>query len=312
VLISVSQMLTRLAMPEYNERLAKIMQQHPSPEVRSAMIIALHQLTYSGIESIIRKGMNDKDGAVRTTAIGLLNELNLTAENLPGIVDPIFKKGSLREQQQLIRVLGEMPVEKSAPVLEKLIDQLRNNALLPGLTLELVEAVDSTHSSALISKLEAARPKATDPLDVFREALYGGDRRRGANTFYRNSTAQCVRCHAIGEQGGTVGPPLGNIGNVLTREQLLQALVEPSARLSPGYGNVTLTLTDGQVVSGVLIEETAKELTIKTSEAEPMEVAVSRITKRENLPSSMPPMGTLLSKREIRDMVEFLSNLKNR
>lgn len=125
-----------------------------------------------------------------------------------------------------------------------------------------------------------------------------------------NSTAQCVRCHAIRGEGGIVGPDLTAIGSKLTREQLLQALVEPGLRLAPGYGSVTVTLTDEQTVSGILMEETAQELTIKTSDAEPLRIPVSRISKRENGASSMPPMGTLLSKRELRNIIEFLANLK--
>jgi len=59
-----------------------------------------------------------------------------------------------------------------------------------------------------------------------------------------------------------------------------------------------------------LMSETENELVIATSDAEPTKVQTARITKRENVPSSMPPMGEILSKREIRDLVEFLSSLK--
>ena len=142
------------------------------------------------------------------------------------------------------------------------------------------------------------------------ETLYGGDAELGASYFYRNSTGQCVRCHVVDGRGGEVGPDLTHIASTLSREQLLQALIEPSARLSPGFGMVSLTLDDGQTVSGILMEENDEELIIKTSEAEPLEVAVSRISKRQNLPSSMPPMANIMSRREIRNVVEFLSTLK--
>ena len=87
-------------------------------------------------------------------------------------------------------------------------------------------------------------------------------------------------------------------------------MVEPSARLSPGYGTVSLKLTDGQEVTGILAKENEHELVITTSDAEPLVVPVARIAKRENMPSSMPPMGSILSKREIRDLVEYLSSLR--
>ena len=56
----------------------------------------------SNIEMAIRKGMEDEDATVRTTAVGLLHELNISADKLPGIVDPIFKRGSVQEQQELL------------------------------------------------------------------------------------------------------------------------------------------------------------------------------------------------------------------
>ena len=87
-------------------------------------------------------------------------------------------------------------------------------------------------------------------------------------------------------------------------------MIEPSARLSPGYGMVVLTLKDGQTAAGILTSANDRELILKTSEAEPLKIASTRIAKRENVPSSMPPMGAIMTKRELRDVVEFLSGLK--
>ena len=309
ILIATASMLSELGIADYNDQLEKIMRQNTSPAVRSAMIVALHKLKDDKIESVIKFGMNDKDGAVRTTSIGLLSELEISKENLPGIVGPIFAKGTIQEQQQMLRVLGEMPLEKTEPVLDDLINQMAGKKLSPGVKLDLIEAVDSTHSEKLIAKLTPLRSTGNDA-ESFAETLYGGNARNGRNIFLYNSTAQCVRCHGLGDETGTVGPPLRQIGGALTREQLLQALIEPSARLAPGFGSVKITLKDNQEVTGILMEETAEELILKTAEAEPLEIPVSRISKRQNLPSGMPPMRTLMSKREIRDVIEFLANLK--
>jgi putative heme-binding domain-containing protein len=119
-----------------------------------------------------------------------------------------------------------------------------------------------------------------------------------------------VRCHAVGGAGGTVGPPLDHIGGKLGREQILEALIEPGKRIAPGYGSVTLTLKDGQVVSGLLKEENRNYLLLGTSDAEPMRIPVSRIAKRENAMSAMPAMGKMISRRELRDLIQYLANLK--
>ncbi len=311
ILVATSKMISNLGMKEYNNEMSKLMQQSKSPEVRSAMLTALHQSKADNLEVIIKRGMEDKDPIVRTTALGLLNELEITKETLPGIVEPIFKNGTVKEQQQLLKVLGSMPVDKTETVLDKQIDRLAAKTLPPSIALDLIEAVNATKSQKLIGKIAPLHPEGITA-EAFNETLYGGDARAGRWIFMNNSTAQCVRCHAIGTQGGIVGPNLESIGSALSREQLLQSLVEPGLRLAPGFGTVTLTLTDGQSVSGILMEENNKELILKTSDAEPLRVPVSRISKRENAASSMPPMGTLLSRREIRDLVEFLSGLKGK
>ena len=310
-LIAMAGLLADLNIADANDQLAKIYTETENPKVKTAILPALNQLKYLEIESIIKQGMEDKDENVRTVALSLLNDSNISKENLPAIVKSIFAKGSIKEEQQMLTVLGKLTIDKTQNILDGLIDQLKEKQLSPSLSLELREAIEASGSETLKTKIASIKPSAS-PMDEYLEALFGGNRMNGRNTFNYNSTVQCVRCHAMSSngEGGAVGPNLANIGNVLSREQILQSLIEPSARLSPGYGTVYLKLKDGQEVNGVLAKESETELTITTSDAEPLVVPIARIAKRENMPSSMPPMGSLLSKREIRDVVEFLANLK--
>ncbi len=301
--------ISNLKIKDFMDLQSNLAQQHNDPEVRAAMITSLYKLKYPKIVDVVKNGINDQDEIVRTTALGLVSELEITKENLPQLVAPVFKKGSVREQQQLLHVLGALPIEKTDGVFKSLIDQWVGGKLNLGISLDLVEAVDSTKSDQLIKLIEPHRSTGKS-LEDYTDVLYGGNVRNGAKIFYTNSTAQCVRCHTMDDKPGEVGPSLKGIANKLTREQILQALVDPSARLAPGYGTVNLTLSDGNTASGILMEENESELVLKTSEAEPLRIALKRIAKRENIPSSMPNMGYILTRREIRDVVAFLASQK--
>lgn len=309
-LIAAAQMVTNLGMSENNAALAKILSTHKDAKVRTAMLVALNELKYSDMETAMKLGMTDADADVRTAALGMAGSVNMSKEALTDISKSIFEKGSVKEQQQMLRVLGTIPVAKTQGIFEDLIGKMSDKKLPQSLALDLSEAVDSTKSDALIAKLAPLRTTGMTVAD-YQDALFGGNAQLGRRYFMTNSAAECVRCHSIGGQGGEVGPNLSNIGNVLSRDQILQALIEPSARLSPGFGMVMLTLKDGTSAAGILTQESDHELVLKTSEAEPLKIATARIAKRDNVPSSMPPMGTIMSKREIRDMVEFLSGLKS-
>ena len=307
-------LLANLNITSANDALAKMYNESSNPKIKIALLPALNQLKYAGIESIIKSGMEDKEENVRTTALSLLNNSNVSKASLPAIVNAIFTKGGVKEQQQILVVLGKLDLDKTQSILDDLINQSRDKKLSPNLSLELKEAIDSSGSASLKSKLATVLKErvtsANSAMDEYAETLYGGNWREGKNIFTYNSAAQCMRCHAVRNEGGAVGPPLTTIGATLSREQILQSLIEPSARIAPGYGTVILKLKGGQEVVGVLAKESDTELTITTSDAEPLVIAVGRIEKRENIPSSMPLMGAVLSKREIRDVVEYLSGLK--
>jgi quinoprotein glucose dehydrogenase len=309
VVMAAGEMLTNLNMSAFNGSLAQLAQSHTSENVRASLIKNLQTLKYNDMPGLIETGMNDRSEKVRSMAISLIGELNISKEALPDMVKPIFYKGSIGEHQALIKVLGKMPVEKSELMLSRVIDLLKEKKLSDAIRLELSEAVEASQSKTLKDKF-ASLPKANSILDEYAGTLLGGNGGNGWGIFFYNSTAQCVRCHAIDGEGGKVGPDLSHIGKTLSREQMVEAIVDPSARLAPGFGAVKVSLTDGSEVVGTLMEENAKEIILKTSDAEPLEIELSRISKRQNYPSGMPPMGKALSKKEIRDLVEFLASKK--
>lgn len=311
VLFATGQLIAELGIQNAKSEQTQLFLNHPSPKVRAGQLSSLTALNDVNLPLLLQKGIEDVDRNVRAQALGSLDKISIPKAQLPGIVNPIFEKGSLPEQQQLLQSIAKMPVDNSQEVLADLIERMVANKLPAGIRLDLIEAVEATQAEKLVAKLDALKTKGT-LTDEYKDALYGGNLQLGNAIFYRNQSVECIRCHNAGGEGGVVGPSLKGIGSRLTREQILQALIEPSARIAPGYGMISLKLTDGQEVTGTVIQETDDEIQLKTSEAEPLRIATARIKSRENYPSSMPPMGGLMSKREIRDVVEFLASLKSK
>ena len=169
-------------------------------------------------------------------------------------------------------------------------------------------------SPALAARLETYQKSksAASLVLAFRDALLqGGSVNRGRDTFVENLAAQCTRCHTVRNAGSDVGPNLTGVATRLTREQILESLLDPSARIAPGYGTVGITLKNGTRVDGTLREETATDVVVVagTPPAE-RRIAKSDIAERSNPVSAMPPVGLIVKPREVRDLVAYLSTLR--
>ena len=77
-----------------------------------------------------RPAWTTKTKRVRTVAINLLGELDIAKRCTADIVKPIFFKGTVSEQQALIKVLGKMPLDKSQVLLSRVIDLLKEKNCL--------------------------------------------------------------------------------------------------------------------------------------------------------------------------------------
>lgn len=307
---AVAQLLANLGITDFNDLLAEKFYLASDSKLKATITESLAHLNFKNLKELVTSGLSDKKTDVRAAAIGALNKIEINESELSDIVKPIFESGLTREKQRLVGILGTLPISKTEKVLGSLVEMLKNGKLDKELILDLSESIEKSGSENLKNQI-AQLTKTDNWIDEFKASLFGGNYWEGRNIFENNSAAQCVRCHTTSAgQAATVGPNLNKIGSKLDRQTLLEALVKPSNRLAPGFGSVILTLKDGQEIIGTLASETDTELTITTSDAEPTKVAKSRIERRENIPSSMPPMGDILSKRELRDLVEYLASLK--
>ena len=62
-----------------------------------------------------------------------------------------------------------------------------------------------------------------------------GDPKQGRETFFNNTVLSCNRCHALEGQGGGIGPALDGIGAQLTKEAILQSILDPNAVLAESW-----------------------------------------------------------------------------
>jgi putative heme-binding domain-containing protein len=138
----------------------------------------------------------------------------------------------------------------------------------------------------------------------------GGDAMKGRLVYEQHVTGQCVRCHDAGGEKNQVGPVLKGIGKRFNREYLLRSLVEPSANITEGFAVTVAEMNDGQTFVGRTQKQTDKALSLILVDGKLMELKTASIKKLTSTEASaMPPMGTILSPHETRDLVAYLSTL---
>jgi len=310
--ISAVKAIAKLGIIEGTAPLLSLLKNDQQPAVRVESLQALASMQDEKIDEAIRHALSDKDKTVRTAGIDLLGSLNISKELMVTLLSEVINSKTTEEKQAALLTLGKLPVENSKKVFDELLNKMANGKLPSDIYLELAEAIDSTRSPQLTARYkEITASLSSDELaSAYAGSLTGGDAERGKNIFFRDGAAQCIRCHSYDDAGGNAGPRLNGVAGRLTRPQILEALINPSARLAPGFGFVTVTLKNGKTISGILLKENNTSLVIKGGEQGNETILKEQISKRVNAASSMPDMKSILSKKEIRDVVSFLSTLK--
>ncbi len=230
----------------------------------------------------------------------------------------LLKSGTVLEKQASFSILAKVEQDDADVTLGQWMTDLADGKVVPALKLDLLDAakarsVSVTSLKTELDAFEAKRASLFGKPEAFEECLDGGDAKAGKEIVLNNLTSNCIACHRFDKRDGSnVGPPLDKIAMTRDRAYFLEALVAPQAKIAPGYGIISLTLKDGTSSSGVLLTTNTKatELEIRLADGTSLKVPKDKIASQTDPVSAMPPMGILLDRHQVRDLVAYLSTLK--
>lgn len=302
----------RLGIKEVGPALLTLLQDvKQAPEVRAEALGGLEALKDAHLLEATQQALTDKEARVRSEARRVLAALrpNLAAVEL----DKALKSGDRSEQQAALLALGTLKAPAADEILATWLEQLQVKKVPAELQLELLEATGKRANAGLKTKLAAYEATRTGqpPSGRFSEALAGGDAEEGKKIFRDKAEVSCLRCHKISGDGGEVGPDLTGIGGKQTREYLLESLLDPNRQIAKGFETVVLVTTRGQLLAGIIKSEDDKEVQLMNADGKLLVVPKKDIEERQAGKSAMPEdVSRFLSRRELRDLVEYLSSLK--
>jgi quinoprotein glucose dehydrogenase len=219
-------------------------------------------------------------------------------------------------QQSALETLGKLKTESAADMLASFLRKMNANDFPANLRLDVAmaaqgrseEDVNSQYLAYMHDMVEEGNPAA-----AYKDSLMGGDDAKGSSVFYGKTEVSCVRCHRIDGTGGEVGPDLSSIGLTKDRQYLLESIVDPNKIVTDGYTQVKVMTDEGDLFVGVVKRETDKTLVLMDADGKQIVIQQEAIEDRKPGKSSMPDdLVRQLSNKEIRDLVEFLSNRKTK
>jgi PQQ-dependent dehydrogenase (methanol/ethanol family) len=141
---------------------------------------------------------------------------------------------------------------------------------------------------------------------VAAKASVPGDAAAGRQFFV--GKGQCVSCHLAQGEGSAIGPDLSDVALTLTVDEIRDALLNPGARIAPGYDLVSVRLRNGETLRGFARSRSSFDLAVQDLKGalHPLsldEVASITDEKQSHMAAVKASAG------ELRDVIAYLSRM---
>jgi len=169
----------------------------------------------------------------------------------------------------------------------------------------LKQLLDAARAEAPADKL----PPVIKTADWLKLVGEGGDAAIGERVFFHLKAGSCSRCHAMNGRGGGLGPNLTQTASRITRERLLQSILQPSLEIAPQFVPWQIITTDGRNFTALLVTEEVDGTQIYRDQAgkiyrlKPLDIEARRPSPQSLMPEGLEKQMT---REELRDLLAFL------
>lgn len=276
-------------------------------------IAALDHADDAIAERVIAFGLQSSDAIVRSAARRLLAE-RFPAKAVAHLIK-VADDGETAERQAAIGLLAKIDLPEAQAATSAWMARVEQGTCPQELLLEVLEASQAATDQSLVARHQAFVDKqaaAADLASMYVAAVAGGDATRGEQLFLSNESLSCRRCHSLTPGEQLVGPSLADVGAKRTRQELIESITRPNAKIVEGFQTTSMLLDTGMVVTGLLRREDEGKAVLLNADGKEVEVDLAAVEDRVQGLSAMPEdLMKFMSQRDLRDVVEFLSAQRN-
>ncbi len=310
--------IARSGAAGYNDRLVELASgDEQEISTRAAALAALGKLKEEAVREMAsqlveRAKGQTRGGPLALAALSALNDLGGAGrENLFSAVlsDSQYPLDFRRRALQLISATHDGA--------RRLLATHRENQLAEDLKGEVVfllhnhadRQIRRTARAEILLPQTASGKRIQDLNEVL--ALRGNSQ-RGSRLFHRVGDNSCASCHRVQGVGSWVGPDLSSIGAKYGKRELLYHILNPSGAINYNYAYYSFALSDGRVLSGLIADESAGRVVLKTAQGQRIDIAKNEIETRRALNISIMPdnLVSTMTEQDLADLISYLAILR--
>lgn len=281
-------------------------------ETRAGALKLFLQNSPDNLEEVLTQAAQSNNDVLATAALALAAERD-PAANVAALQGAL-KSSSSKRRQIAWGIVGSLPAEHAIPLLRDGLVELAAGNGDPASDFDLLAAARTRNEDAIKAALKSYQESlpADDSLAQWKTTLAGGDPEKGFKIFQSHGAAQCMRCHrheSGHSEGGQAGPNLMGVALRYDARGLLESLMEPSKKIASGFGSASIELKDGSTKGGIIVAESETTLDLREGESDVWRIQKSDLKEIPHPISAMPPMASILSPQETRDLIAWLLTL---